>query len=81
MLPELIARLHAEDIDILLVQESHLTPGEADPKIKDYASCHGKDRFNMKGDGIIRYVLEPLIHKKQARNRKKVLRCQPSESN
>ena len=69
-LSELTNVLHSENIDVLLVQETHLTPEEADPRINGYSSCRGKDRTTMKGGGLITYIKDSLNHEKQAKNRK-----------
>ena len=69
-LAELPHVLQTHDIDVLLVQETHLKPDEPDPKINGYVSYRGRDRTAMKGGGIITYIKDSLKHEKLAKNRK-----------
>ena len=67
-LAEVKARLVSDDIDVFLVQETHLTADDLDPHIAGYATYRGKDRTAMKGGGLLAYIKESLKYEKQAKN-------------
>ena len=70
-IPELTSRLASENIDLLLVQETHLTGADLDdPYIAGYTPYRGNDRTEMKNGGIITYIRDSLKYERQAKNRK-----------
>ena len=68
-LAELTHVLAAEDVDILLVQETHLTAADPDPTISGYECYRGRNRTEMKGGGIITYFKKTINFERLAKNR------------
>ena len=61
---ELRQRAVDDDIDIILIQETHLEKRHSTPSIPDY-SAFRTDRKNKEGGGIISYIKKSLIFEKR----------------
>ena len=66
---ELTHVLSKEDVDVLLVQETHLSPEEASPSISGFESYRGRDRTEMSKGGIITYIRNTVTFERLAKNR------------
>ena len=62
---ELRKRAIDQDLDVLLIQESHLEPNQPSPSIPGFAALR-VDRKNKKGGGLISYVKKSIIFEKNS---------------